>query len=167
LILGGAGFSLGFFGPMIFAPNANQGPMLGIFVTGPAGFIIGAVLGFVVGKIRGSGSTGHISHLILAMWTWVLWSCGIASAAVIAGVLIYVPWHESKYSNIIERPSDLNKRDNTLKSLRVRSLSDDDLIQLKKFENLNHLDFYAGWGVEEAKLTDIGLKESLESGLAV
>jgi hypothetical protein len=29
-ILGGLGFVLGFFGPMIFAPEANQGPMLGL-----------------------------------------------------------------------------------------------------------------------------------------
>ncbi len=157
LILGGAGFSMGFFGPMIFSPNANQGPMLGIFITGPAGFIIGAALGLVVGKVRCSSST-EASRLILKMWIWVLWSCGITSAAVIAGVLIYVPWHESKYSNIIERPSDLNKRDSSLKSLHARSLSDDDLILLKKFENLNYLDFYFGWGVGEAKLSDNGLK---------
>lgn len=36
LILGGLGFVAGFFGPMIFAPEADQGPMLGIFITGPA-----------------------------------------------------------------------------------------------------------------------------------
>jgi hypothetical protein len=167
LVLGGAGFSMGFFGPMIFTPNANQGPMLGIFITGPAGFIIGAVLGLVVGKIRRGGSSSHVSRLILKMWPCVLWSCGIMSVAVIAGVLIYVPWHESKYSNIIERPSDLNKRDSTLNSLRVRSLSDDDLDQLKKFEYLNHLDFYAGWGVAEAKLTDIGLKNLSEMKLSM
>lgn len=47
--LGGIGFALGFFGPMIFAPGANQGPMLGIFVTGPAGALLGAVLGLALG----------------------------------------------------------------------------------------------------------------------
>jgi hypothetical protein len=43
--LGGLGFVLGFFGPMILAPEANQGPMLGLFITGPAGVVIGAIAG--------------------------------------------------------------------------------------------------------------------------
>lgn len=163
LVLGGASFLSGFLGPIILTPSANQGPLLGIFITGPVGLIIGAILGFIIGKIKNSSISSRA--LVLKMWTWLLWSCGIVSAALIAGVLIYVPWHESKYSNIIERPADLNKRDNTLKSLRVRSLSDVDLVQLKKFEHLNHLDFYAGWGVEEAKLTDIGLKNISELNL--
>lgn len=45
LLLGGIGFALGFFGPMIFAPGANQGPMLGIFITGPGGFVLGLIVG--------------------------------------------------------------------------------------------------------------------------
>jgi hypothetical protein len=45
--LGGIGFVGGFFGPMLFAPSANQGPMLGIFITGPGGFLLGAVAGRV------------------------------------------------------------------------------------------------------------------------
>lgn len=47
LALGGLGFVLGFFGPMIFAPEANQGPMLGIFITGPGGAVLGAIAGWV------------------------------------------------------------------------------------------------------------------------
>lgn len=47
LYTGGIGFVLGFFGPMIIAPDANQGPMLGIFITGPLGFLLGAVGGAV------------------------------------------------------------------------------------------------------------------------
>jgi hypothetical protein len=45
LIVGGIGFALGFFGPIIFMPGANQGPLLGIFITGPLGFVLGAVAG--------------------------------------------------------------------------------------------------------------------------
>ncbi len=45
LFVGGTCFALGFFGPMIFAPEANQGPMLGIFYTGPLGFVLGVVWG--------------------------------------------------------------------------------------------------------------------------
>lgn len=47
VIVGGIGFSAGFFGPLIFAPQANQGPLLGIFITGPLGFVAGAIGGLV------------------------------------------------------------------------------------------------------------------------
>ncbi len=47
LVLGVVGFVLGFFGPMLLAPQANQGPMLGIFITGPVGFLAGLVIGIV------------------------------------------------------------------------------------------------------------------------
>jgi hypothetical protein len=38
-------FLVGFAGPMIVAPDANQGPLLGIFYTGPGGLIIGLAWG--------------------------------------------------------------------------------------------------------------------------
>lgn len=44
-LLGGIGFLGGYVGPMVFAPDANQGPLLGIFITGPAGFLLGAIAG--------------------------------------------------------------------------------------------------------------------------
>ena len=47
IVLGAIGFASGFFGPMILAPAANQGPLLGIFITGPLGMIVGAVGGLV------------------------------------------------------------------------------------------------------------------------
>lgn len=53
VILGGVGFAGGFFGPIIFMPGANQGPLLGIFITGPLGFICGAVGGAVYWFARG------------------------------------------------------------------------------------------------------------------
>jgi hypothetical protein len=43
VIMGGLGFSAGWFGPMIFDPG-SQGPLLGI-VTGPLGFLAGAIGG--------------------------------------------------------------------------------------------------------------------------
>lgn len=55
-IIGGIGFAAGFFGPMIFAPGANQGPLLGIIYTGPAGAVLGAIGGFVVGVRRARAS---------------------------------------------------------------------------------------------------------------
>jgi hypothetical protein len=47
LLLGGAGFVAGFLGPIVLNPGANQGPLLGIFLTGPGGAIIGAILGTI------------------------------------------------------------------------------------------------------------------------
>ena len=43
--VGFIGFALGFLGPIILAPGANQGPMLGIFITGPLGFLAGLAWG--------------------------------------------------------------------------------------------------------------------------
>ena len=48
LALGGLGFVAGFFGPMLFAPEANQGPLLGILITGPAGVVLGGIAGWRV-----------------------------------------------------------------------------------------------------------------------
>jgi len=45
LVVGGLCFVAGFFGPMIVAPDANQGPLLGIFITGPAGLVLGLLWG--------------------------------------------------------------------------------------------------------------------------
>jgi hypothetical protein len=47
IIVGGVCFLAGFIGPIIFMPDANQGPLLGIFITGPLGFIFGLILGIV------------------------------------------------------------------------------------------------------------------------
>jgi hypothetical protein len=46
-LAGAVGFCGGFFGPIIFAPGANQGPLLGIFYTGPLGFLGGGIAGAV------------------------------------------------------------------------------------------------------------------------
>ena len=48
IIVGGIGFVAGFVGPIIFTPESNQGPLLGIFITGPLGFIIGALAGCLI-----------------------------------------------------------------------------------------------------------------------
>jgi len=47
LIFGGLGLSVGLLGPIIFASDANQGPLLGIFITGPLGCVVGAIIGYI------------------------------------------------------------------------------------------------------------------------
>ncbi|MDE2578573.1 MAG: hypothetical protein KGL46_07210 [Hyphomicrobiales bacterium] len=49
--LGLAGFLTGFLGPL-FLSRSNQGPMVGLFISGPGGVLIGAVLGAIVGRLR-------------------------------------------------------------------------------------------------------------------
>jgi energy-converting hydrogenase Eha subunit B len=45
-VCGGAiGFAAGFYGPIVLTPEANQGPLLGIFITGPLGFFLGGLVG--------------------------------------------------------------------------------------------------------------------------
>lgn len=56
LIPGAVGFSAGFVGPMIFAPDANQGPLVGIFISGPGGAFLGLVLYAVLRLARVSAS---------------------------------------------------------------------------------------------------------------
>ena len=45
LLLGAIGLALGFFGPMILDPTSGNGPLLGIFITGPGGFVAGLLWG--------------------------------------------------------------------------------------------------------------------------
>ena len=52
LLVGGVGFVAGFFGPIILTPGANQGPLFGIFFTGPAGFVLGVVMGWLYVRFR-------------------------------------------------------------------------------------------------------------------
>jgi hypothetical protein len=50
-VVGTIGFLLGFVGPIILYPDSPQGPLLGIFFTGPLGALVGAVLGAIVGLL--------------------------------------------------------------------------------------------------------------------
>jgi hypothetical protein len=57
LIVGAVGFILGFFGPLVLAPGANQGPLLGLFITGPLGLLIGLIAGAIHWKLKKSSAT--------------------------------------------------------------------------------------------------------------
>ena len=45
--VGAVTFLLGFVGPMLLDPSSGNGPLLGIFITGPAGFAFGTLWGVV------------------------------------------------------------------------------------------------------------------------
>jgi|SRR6267143_2352931 len=52
LILGVIALCAGFFGPIIFRFGGNLGPLLGIFITGPLGFLFGLFGGFIYWRIK-------------------------------------------------------------------------------------------------------------------
>jgi hypothetical protein len=52
LTVGVVALLAGFFGPLIFTPQSNQGSLLGIFITGPAGFVLGCIAAFIWCRVR-------------------------------------------------------------------------------------------------------------------
>ena len=50
--VGAVSFLAGFFGPIVTHPDSPQGPLLGIFITGPLGFVAGAVVGLGIGLVK-------------------------------------------------------------------------------------------------------------------
>lgn len=42
-IVGAVGLAIGFVGPLVISPKASLGPLLGILLTGPLGFVVGAL----------------------------------------------------------------------------------------------------------------------------
>ena len=48
MVFGVLGFAIGFLGPLLITPNANQGPLIGIFYTGPYGALAGGIIGGLV-----------------------------------------------------------------------------------------------------------------------
>src|SRR5581483_821151 len=66
LSMGLAGFLAGFLGPLVVAPEANQGPLLGIFITGPLGVVAGAVIGIILPRLAPERLRGHVLNILTA-----------------------------------------------------------------------------------------------------
>lgn len=45
-------FLAGFIGPLLLWPDNNLGPLIGIFLTGPLGFVGGAIIGLCIGLAK-------------------------------------------------------------------------------------------------------------------
>lgn len=52
IAVGSVAFAAGFFGPILFMPKSNQGPLLGIFFTGPIGTLAGTAIGLLTAIIK-------------------------------------------------------------------------------------------------------------------
>lgn len=57
LMVGAIGLVLGTIGPMILAPDANQGPLLGCLVAFPVGVLLGTVIGLILYSRRRKRAT--------------------------------------------------------------------------------------------------------------
>jgi len=75
LIVGGFGFLAGYIGPIILAPDANQGPLLGIFITGPLGFFAGLILWFLSAMMKWHYETQKMIAII---------ACGLFVLGILA-----------------------------------------------------------------------------------
>ncbi len=82
LALGSVAFLCGFIGPIVLNPDANQGPLLGIFITGP----LGAFLGLIFGVIAA------LSHLSRQTFTSIL--AVLATAAALCTLFFCLPGDE-------------------------------------------------------------------------
>ena len=51
-VIGSVSFLAGFLGPIMLSPESNQGPLLGLLITGPLGIVVGLVVGFFWWRYR-------------------------------------------------------------------------------------------------------------------
>ena len=56
-MVGGIGLAAGLVGPVVLQPEANLGPLLGVLMTGPLGFVVGALGMALFLSGRGSASS--------------------------------------------------------------------------------------------------------------
>ncbi|MEO8464967.1 MAG: hypothetical protein ABI640_06470 [Gammaproteobacteria bacterium] len=101
--LGATGFIAGFFGPIALNPDANQGPLLGIFITGPGGAFAGVILGLVfrVLPVSNGVRVGALLAGTAGLGLGTLWFC-LPQPAVLGYVIDAAVTH-------CTRPADMAK----------------------------------------------------------
>jgi len=87
LLLGGVGFSFGFFGPMVLWPESMMGPMIGVLLTGPGGALAGLLLG---------GVFRNLASPAAAQWR----ALGLAALAL-AVLALYLSLPEPAFENYV------------------------------------------------------------------
>jgi len=81
------------------------------------------------------------------------------SRGVLAGVLFVVLLSScGKWPPVVHTAADVARLPVATTSVRARALSDADVRSLERLRNLAFLDFFGGYGVEEARLTDDGVR---------
>ena len=78
--VGLAGFAAGYVGPLFLTPDANQGPLLGIFFSGPAS----AGAGLVVGLL----ATAVFQRDARLLWRLLHVTSALVAAATLAWIAI-------------------------------------------------------------------------------
>lgn len=74
------GFCAGFYGPIALLPQSNQGPLMGIFITGPGGLIGGSFAGLLFRFLPMSNARRWLALLIAN----VVYALGILMVLVFA-----------------------------------------------------------------------------------
>jgi hypothetical protein len=83
-------FAVGYFSP-IFLSTSNLGPLLGIFVTGPLGVLVGALVGALrVARDAPRLSIALIGSVYIATLLYTLFMIGIAAQAAISAIPLQV-----------------------------------------------------------------------------
>ncbi len=89
MVIGAISFVAGFAGPLSFS-SSNLGPLLGIFVTGPLGFLVGGL----VGALRVSNGSARLSSILIgAVWALALAYTYLAAIMLVPMVFLVVPLH--------------------------------------------------------------------------
>jgi len=89
IAIGAVSFVAGFAGPLLLS-NSNLGPLLGIFVTGPLGFLVGGL----VGALRVSSRFARLSCIVITV-VWLLALAYTYLAAILPVAMFYclLPLH--------------------------------------------------------------------------
>jgi hypothetical protein len=87
IAMGFAGFICGYVGPIVLNPDASVGPLLGIFITGPLGALIGAFI----------GAGAALARLKPAAFAIVAATC----TSIVAGATLYAALPEDRWEGII------------------------------------------------------------------
>lgn len=95
-IIGACAFLIGFVGPVIFSDN-NLGPLLGLFVTGPLGYLLGGVIGFwlllrVPKRIMTSVEWGGlvVIWLLTMAWYYIFCEYGPFTIQAVVGIQLLI-----------------------------------------------------------------------------